>query len=94
MSRQIQLTAAKCRECIKFGKNIKSVLLLGNGVPSDVLKKKPNQEIQLDFLGPLLAIWGANIFILICVDRFSKFQPLLPEPRLRLLGASLKTTLC
>ena len=32
-----------------------------------------NHETQLDFLGPLPVPWGANKYLLTCIDRFSKF---------------------
>ena len=35
--------------------------------------KEPNQEMELDFAGPLPLVWGTKIYILDCVDRFSKF---------------------
>ena len=36
--------------------------------------EEPNQEIQVDFLGPLTGVWGANKYLSIFVDRFSKFS--------------------
>ena len=35
--------------------------------------EEPNQEIELDLAGPLPLIWGTKKYILVCVDRFSKF---------------------
>ena len=35
--------------------------------------KEPNQEMELGFAGPLPLVWGTKKFILVCVDRFSKF---------------------
>ena len=32
------------------------------------------QDVQLDYLGPIPALWGANKYILICVDQFIKFS--------------------
>ena len=34
---------------------------------------EPNGEPNLDFAGPLDSYWGSNKFILLCIDRFSKF---------------------
>ena len=66
MSRQIQSSAAYCRKCMQSGKCLKSVIPQGDGVPLDVLEE-PNQEIQLEFLGPLPAVCGLISY------RFSKF---------------------
>ena len=57
MSRQIHSSAAYCQKSIQSGKNLKSVIPQGDVVPLDVLGE-PNQEIQLEFLGPLPAVWG------------------------------------
>ena len=35
--------------------------------------EEPNQEMELDFAGPLPLVWGTKKYILVCVDRFSKF---------------------
>ena len=37
----------------------------------------PNQELQLDFAGPILDDKGSKIFLLVAIDRFSKFLPVL-----------------
>ena len=37
----------------------------------------PNQELQLDFAGPILDDKGSKIFFLVAVDRFSKFPSVL-----------------
>ena len=34
---------------------------------------KPNEELNLDFAGPLGSYCGSNQYILHCIDRFSKF---------------------
>ena len=34
---------------------------------------EPNEEVNLDFAGPLDSYWGSNKYILLCIDRFSKF---------------------
>ena len=61
-----------CSQCLKAGKNIK--VLLG----SQKISKLPtltfaNAEINLDFAGPLDACWGNNKYILLCIDRYTKF---------------------
>ena len=37
----------------------------------------PNQELQLDFAGPILDNKGVKIFLLVAIDRFSKFPSVL-----------------
>ena len=37
----------------------------------------PNQELQLHFAGPVLYVKGAKIFLLVAIDRFSKFPSVL-----------------
>ena len=34
---------------------------------------EPNEELNLDFAGPLDSHWGSSKYILLCIDRFSKF---------------------
>ena len=59
MNRQMQLTAASFRDCIKSGKNFKSVIPERDVTELDLLEG-PNQKIQLDFLAPLPSVWGKN----------------------------------
>ena len=42
--------------------NLRKLLTLG----------EPNQEMELNFEGPLPLTWGTKKYILVCVDRFSK----------------------
>ena len=37
----------------------------------------PNQELQLDFAGPILDDKGVKILLLVAIDRFSKFSSVL-----------------
>ena len=70
--REIQVHGENCIECVKAGKNLKPLSnhnTLGK-LPTVV---EPNQEMELDFAGPLPLVWGTNKYILSCVDRFSKF---------------------
>ena len=72
MNRQIIDTCEKCRECTLFGKNLKPASTFNTGQPLHVLSG-PNQELQLDFAGPILDDKGSKIFLLVAIDRFSKF---------------------
>ena len=72
MNRQIIDTCEKCRECTLFGKNLKPASTFNTAQPLPVLSE-PNQELQLDFAGPILDDKGSKIFLLVAIDRFSKF---------------------
>ena len=70
--REIQVHGENCVECVKAGKNLKS-LSNHNTLEKLPTVKVPNQEMELDVAGPLPLVWGTKIYILVCVDRFSKF---------------------
>ena len=76
MNRQIIDTCEKCRECTLFGKNLKPASTFFTAQPLLVLSG-PNQELQLDFAGPILDDKGTKIFLLVAIDRFSKFSSVL-----------------
>ena len=72
INRQIYFHGINCSECTSAGKNIKSV------IPNSQISElpplsEPNEELDLDFAGPLDSYWGSNKYILLCIDRFSKF---------------------
>ena len=70
--REIQVYGENCIECVKAGKNLKP-LINHNTLGKLPTVKEPNQEMELDFAGPLPLVWGTKKYILVCVDRFSKF---------------------
>ena len=76
MNRQIIETWEKCRECTLFGKNLKPASTFNSAKPLTVLSG-PNQELQLDFAGPILDEKGSNIFLLVAIKRFFKFPSVL-----------------
>ena len=57
---------------VKAGKNLKP-LSNHNTLGKLPTIEEPNQEVELDFAGPLPLVWGTKKYILVCVDRFSKF---------------------
>ena len=72
INRQIYFHWINCTQCTQTGKNIKSI------IPTTEISKlpalfEPNEELNLDFAGPLDNTWGNNKYILLCIDRFSKF---------------------
>ena len=60
------------KNCIKAGKNLKVILGTNNTEKLTILTE-PNEEIDLDFAGPLDKNWGNSKYLLLCIDRFSNF---------------------
>ena len=72
MHREILNKAAQCKPCTDIGKNLKPV------VPASKLKPlqtctEPNEEIQIDFGGPITIENDQDFYFLACIDRFFKF---------------------
>ena len=76
MNRQIVDTCERCRECTLYGKNLKPVKTFHTAQSLSLLTG-PNQELQLDFAGPIVDDRGVKIFLLVAIDRFSKFPSVL-----------------
>ena len=66
MHRDIVQLCKDCAQCTKFGKNLKA------NKPLPFLSS-PNEELQLDYAGPLLDSDVNNIYILIAIYRFSNY---------------------
>ena len=72
INRQTYFHGINCSEGTKMGKNLKK--LLPNTQISELpLLLEPIEELNLDFAGPLDSHWGVKKYILLCIDRFSKF---------------------
>ena len=72
MHREILNKEAQCKPCTDIGKNLKPV------VPESKWKpllnwSEPNEEIQIDFGGPITNEKDQDFYFLACIDRFSKF---------------------
>ena len=61
-----------CSQCLKAGKNIK-VLLCTHNISKLPKLTFANEEINLEFAGPLDAGCVNNKYILLCIDRYTKF---------------------
>ena len=72
MHRDIVTKTAKCNPCVKIGKNLKSIIPASKWTPSK-LCKAPNEEIQIDFGGPIYNEKYQEVYFLACIDQFSKF---------------------
>ena len=72
MNRDLLVRAIECKSCNAIGKNLKSI------IPAEQFQAHkpcivPNQEIQIDFAGPINNEKDHEIYILTCIDRFSKY---------------------
>ena len=72
INRQIYFHGINCSECTLAGKNLKTVILNSQFSELPPLLES-NKELNLGFAGPLDSYWGSNKYILLCIDRFSKF---------------------
>ena len=75
INRDLLNKSKTCRLCTEFGKNLKSII---PKTKRSQLKPcvEPNEEIQIDFGGPLIDGQGREVYFLACIDRFSKFPTL------------------
>ena len=64
-----------CRPCTEFGKNLKSIIPKTKWAPLPPCSE-PNEEIQIDFGGPIIDGQGREVYFLACIDRFSKLPTL------------------
>ena len=76
INRNIVRMCKEGKECTFFGKNLKLVYKFNPWKPLPILNKS-NQEIQSDYAGPLLEGSGGQIYILIAIDRCSKYPSVL-----------------
>ena len=72
MHREILNKAAQCKRCIDIGKNLKTVVPASKW-QSLLYSSEPNEEIHIDFGGPITNEKNQDIHFLACIDRFSKY---------------------
>ena len=72
MHREKQEKAETCPSCRAAGKNIITQIPSTEKNNLEILTE-PNQEIQLDFAGPIKSNTRGDVYILVAVDRFSKW---------------------
>ena len=72
MHKDIVNLAEECRSCTRYGKNAKYIIPKNATKPLPLLTQ-PGQEIQLDYAGPLEDFKGKKIYLLVAIDRYSKF---------------------
>ena len=72
MNCEIHEKAESCPSCRAAGKNLITQIPSTEKNNLDILTK-PNQEIQLDFAGPIKSETRGDVYILVAIDRFSKW---------------------
>ena len=72
MHRDIVQHCKDCPQCTKFGKNLKANASFNSSKPLPLLSG-PNEELQLDYAGPLLDSFGNSMYTLVAIDRYSKY---------------------
>ena len=70
--REIQEKAETCPICRATGKNIVTQIPSTEKINLENLTE-PNQEVQLDFAGPIKSKTRGDVYILVAIDRFSKW---------------------
>ena len=73
LNRDIIATAQNCKECRQKCKNLKFISSKQLFTALDAVVE-PNKEIQMDFAGPLPDENNKEVYILVGVDRVSRFQ--------------------
>ena len=72
MNKDIVNLAEECRSCTRYGKIVKYLISKNASKPLPLLTQ-PGQEVQLDYAGPIENQKGKKIYLLVAIDRFSKF---------------------
>ena len=72
MHREILAKTFDCVPCTDIGKNLKPIIPKSKWHPH-ILCQEPNEEIQIDFGGPILNEKGKEIYFLTCIDRYSMY---------------------
>ena len=72
MHRELIVQATECKPCTVIGKNLKSVIPAKQFNPH-ISCVEPNQEIQIDFVGPIFDEKGNEIYFLAAIHHFSQY---------------------
>ena len=70
--KDIRTKVENCTSCRISGKSLKFQISSTEKIRLDLLSE-PNQELQLDFAGPIKSKWKGDLYLLVAVDRFSKW---------------------
>ena len=72
MHREILAKTSDCVPCTDIGKNLKPIIPKSKWYPHKACQE-PNEEIQIDFGGPIINDKDKDIYFLTCIDRYSKY---------------------
>ena len=72
MPKVIVNVAEEYRSCTRYGKNAKYIIPKNASKPLPMLTQ-PGRELQLDYAGPFEDTKGKKIYLLVAIDRYSKF---------------------
>ena len=72
IQRKLIVKANECKPCTVIGKNLKSIIPAKQFNPH-IPCVEPNQEVQIDFGGPIFDEKGNEVYFLAAIDRFSKY---------------------
>ena len=72
MHRETLAKTSDCVPCTDIGKNLKPTIPKSNWHPHKACQE-PNEEIQIDFGGPIINDKDKDIYFLTCIDRYSKY---------------------
>ena len=70
--REILAKTSDCVPCADIGKNLKPIIPKSKWHPHK-LCHEPNEEIQIDFGGPILNEKDKEIYFLTFIDRYAKY---------------------
>ena len=72
MPKEIVNVAAECISCTRYGKNAKYIIAKNASKPLPLISQ-PGRELPLDYAGPFEDTKGKKIYLLVAIDRYSKF---------------------
>ena len=72
MHREILAKTSDCVPCTDIGKNLKPIVAKSKRHPHRACQE-PNEEIQTDFGGPIISDQDKDVYLLTCIDRYSKY---------------------
>ena len=72
MHREILAKTSDCVPRTEIGKNLKPIVTKSKWHPHKTCQET-NEEIQIDFVGPIINDQDKNVYFLTCIDRYSKY---------------------
>ena len=72
MHREILAKTSDCVPCTDIGKNLKPIIPKSKWHPHKACQE-PNEEIHIEFGGPIINDQDKDVYFLTCIDRYSKY---------------------